>query len=474
MPTIEAGHSAQDVLDAAEPGTTITFAKGRHTRPVTLRRSGTAEAPIVIEGLAGNEVLFDGERTIADLGTGRPDPDQFAFLTIENARHVVIRKLAFLDCLPTAIRIRNCRHVTIESCVFSRASYAIVAGTDFDTDETQHLLIDNCRSIQDPEEDLWSGRVSWHSVKGQALSEADEKHRNGSFFKAFNIRGDVMIRKCNVEHSFNGINLWNRADVADRHRNIFITGCRFAYIRDNAVEPEWRVENLWVVNNTFHNCHNPFSMDHVTGSNRYYFGNTILNRVRPGSLTQANRGGKIYKFTPPDGTRGPGGDFYSAYNAVLTRTAYVKDGMTRHWTHANNAISIVREGPHTDPETPLAPAGFPIDGTFDIKGDLTDAGQLPDESDFGRSFRRVAAPLFEPPVLRPDFLGTTDEWDGRLALTGPALEERTVALKVRLADNTTVGVAGGKVYAAGTPPELMEAFRAQSAGFWPADGVAVA
>ncbi|MEM0909197.1 MAG: hypothetical protein AAGJ94_17665, partial [Pseudomonadota bacterium] len=413
-----------------------------------------------------NEALMDGLRTVSDLPRGRPDPDAFSFFTIENARHVVVRKLTFTNCLPTAIRIKNSQHVAIERCVFSRASYAIAAGTHGEVDETQYLLIDNCRSIQDPDQNLWRGRVSWHSVKQQALKQEDARHYNGSFFKCFCIRGDVMIRRTNVAHTFNGVNFWNKEDTLDRHHNIFITGCRFAFIRDNAIEPEWRVDNLWVVNNSFYNCHNPFSMDHVEGHHRYYFGNTILNRVRPGALTDANRGGKIFKFTPSEYPPTPIGEFYTAYNAVLTRTAYLKGGRTQHWTHANNAISVQRDGPHTSPHTPLAPADFLIDATFNIGGDITDTAPLAAESQFTNSFRRINAPLFEPPVLRADFAGTTDEWDGQLTLAGVARHERTVAVNVALADGSTVTVPRGEHYGAGTPTTLMDAFKAQSSYFW--------
>ncbi|MEM0906966.1 MAG: hypothetical protein AAGJ94_06360, partial [Pseudomonadota bacterium] len=90
----------QDALDAAQPGTVISLKKGRYLHPVTLRRSGTADAPIIIEGGAGNEALMDGLRTVSDLPRGRPDPDAFSFFTIENARHVVVRKLTFTNCLP--------------------------------------------------------------------------------------------------------------------------------------------------------------------------------------------------------------------------------------------------------------------------------------------------------------------------------------------------------------------------------------
>ncbi|MEM7694542.1 MAG: hypothetical protein AAF318_08820 [Pseudomonadota bacterium] len=462
--------SLQYALNHAEPGDTITLNKGLYVTPVVMRRSGTAEAPIIIRGKSGNRTLFDGRTHVDDLPRQKPDFSQHGLITLLGASHIKIQKIAFDNCYPVAIRLIDATHIAIESCIFTRFSYAISAGTDPQPDSTRFITVHDCRAIQDPEGDLWTGRVSWQSVKQQHMRQADQRHRNGAFFHARNTFGDILINKTNVAQAFNGIQFYNRHSIPDRNKNIFITGCRFAYLRDNAVEPEWRVDNLWVVNNEFFNCHNPFSMDWVIGGHRYYLGNRILNRVRPGAHHQGNRGGTIYKFVTDKNVRLPDGAFYSAYNAVLTRTEYAKQGTTRRWAHANNAISIVQDGPHTDPHKRMFGQDFVDGGDLVFFDDLTDHPDAAKQSKFLGRLKTVDAPLFEPPVLRPDFLGTTDAWDGALVLSGQHTRHRTAPMEIALISGGTLAVAGGYAYAAGAPQTVVDEMQKQSAPLWP-DGV---
>lgn len=455
--------SFQQAVDQVKPGQQVMIEEGLYANPVRITAKGTKDKPIFISGGQGNTALLKGRGTVAELPPGRPDFDAFAFLTLDGAEHVVIEKLAFLNCYPTAIRLRNVRHVTIRSCIFTGFSYGIAAGHRLEDDRTQFLTIDDCRAIQDPDGDLWSGRVSWHSIKRQAVAERDEAHRNGTFFTASNVRGDILIHKTNIAQGFNGLQFWNWRSDPKRNRNIFVNRCRFAYLRDNAVEPELRVDNLWVVSNSFHNVHAPLSMDYVGGERRYIFGNTFYNRRRPGEHHQANRGGTIYKFVKKEAY--PGARFYSAFNKTLTRTHYVSKGTTRHWTHANNAISILREGPHTDPDRTVFGKAFASDVSMRFCGDVTDHPDAADV-DFFSQTKTVDAPLFAPPVIRPEFMGSTDEWDGRLVLVGKGADQRSEDLTVAIDGDETVTVPPGQSLDAGTPVVLLEAFYQQSEGLW--------
>ena len=449
----------QDAIDDAEPGDTVHVLGGRYVSPVRVTKSGTATDPITIRGESGNETLLDGRRSPEQMSDQGEAINQFAFVKIDGASHIQLENLAFDNCWPTGLLLNSAKQIGISTCNFVGGQFAIHAVNGSRGNRTSDITISQCKWEQDPNYDLWEGRISWHDVKQEHVAQHDRRYMNGAFFKSLSAAGNISITGCDISHCFNGIIL-----RASRHRphgnqNVRITDCRFSYIRDNAVEPEGYAENLWVVNNVFYNVHGTFSHDGVGGKNWYFFGNRVLNTRRPGRLNQANRGGKIYKFHEDEPY--PTENFYTAFNSIWTRTAYFKRGTTRNWTHANNAISICRTGPHCNPNRAMIGRRFQWHDSLAFENDMSDHPDFPDglqQAGFPVSGIHAEDSVFKAPNLRPGFTRRPDEWDGdlQLAVDSPGIGAST-ALTVNLPDGGAIDVPPGYDLGAPAPPELLAA-----------------
>lgn len=342
----------QTALNRAQPGDEVHLLPGRYVTPVVFGGSGEEGALIRIRPAGKGEVILDGGRTREQGRNGMMDPldGDFAFLRLFRASHLVIEGLSFENCWPTAIYMRGCHHITLRNCTGTGSRFFAYA-RQFDTAPCHDLLLEKIRWVQDPDFDMWDGRVTWPQVKG-APGHYDASFFNGAMFGSFDIQGNVTIRDCDISHAFNAI----RMDMRERHidprgpeigrnRNVAIYNNRIAFVRDNAVEPEAGAQNWYVYNNSFYNIHATFSTDAVAMRDVFYVGNTILNDRRPGLPGQLNQGGKIFKFLGPEDkapgeTPRPRRGLWSLFNSVQTRTAYAKKGRTSEWNDGYTMLGL--------------------------------------------------------------------------------------------------------------------------------------
>lgn len=342
----------QTALNKAQPGDEVHLLPGRYVSPVVMAGKGTAKAPIRIRPAGHGAVILDGGRTREQGRNGMMDPldGDFAFVKLFAAEHVEIEGLRFENCWPTAIYMRGCHHITIRSCTGIGSRFFAYA-RQFDDAPCHNLLLDGVRWVQDPDYDMWEGRVTWPEVKGKP-GHYDASFFNGAMFGSFDIQGDVTIRNCEVSHAFNAIRMDMRERRIDpkgpeipRNRNVAIHDNKIAFVRDNAIEPEAGAQNWYVYNNAFYNIHATFSTDAVAMRDVFYVGNHILNDRRPGLPGQANQGGKIFKFLAdakkaPDETPRPRKGLWSLFNSVQTRTAYAKKGRTSEWNDGYTLLGL--------------------------------------------------------------------------------------------------------------------------------------
>ncbi|HWL54128.1 MAG TPA: right-handed parallel beta-helix repeat-containing protein [Chthoniobacteraceae bacterium] len=99
----------QDALDRVLPGDTVRLEKGVHTTPAFLSHSGTAQAPITLQGEGMEATLLDG---------GKEPP---VMLTLTGASHVIIRDLQLRWFGNTGLQATGSSHGTVERCRFLNA-----------------------------------------------------------------------------------------------------------------------------------------------------------------------------------------------------------------------------------------------------------------------------------------------------------------------------------------------------------------
>lgn len=99
----------QEAFDFVIPGDTIQIAEGVYTEPAILTRSGTKQAPILIQGAGETLTLLDGGRKSAVL------------LELNNVQHVRIRDMQFRWFEEAGVAVRKSSQVSIEQCRFINA-----------------------------------------------------------------------------------------------------------------------------------------------------------------------------------------------------------------------------------------------------------------------------------------------------------------------------------------------------------------
>ncbi|MBO9396869.1 hypothetical protein J7400_09260 [Shimia sp. R9_2] len=340
----------QTALNRAQPGDQVLLWPGNYTDPVVLRSSGKPGLPITVTAYdPGQPPLLDGQRKPEDGRLAGIDPrdGDFAFIKLFHAEHIVLEHLKFDRCWPSAIYFRAAQNITVRKCEAERGRFFVYA-RQLAYRACRDILIEQCVWIQDPEYDMWDGRVDWGQVKASP-GYRDFSHFNGAFFGSYNIEGGLTIRDCDIRHAFNAI----RMDMDDkdaslltsddagrplvaRNRDVAIYRNQFSFIRDNAIEPETGAQNWYIVNNAFYNVHAVYSTDQVSIRDMLIIGNRVLNNRRPGKPGQQNnQGGKIFKFFKPEQKTEKSAkerhNLWSLFNSVQTRTAYVKRVTTRYW-----------------------------------------------------------------------------------------------------------------------------------------------
>ena len=335
----------QTAISKAGPGDVIELLPGRYPDPALIAISGTPDKPITIRGPGRGRAVLDGGRTRDDGRHGGMEPldGDFAFLKLFRSDHIVLENLSFENCWPNAIYLRSCQDIKVKGCTGTGGRYFLYA-RQTDQHPTKGLVLDGVTWVQDPDHDMWDGRHTWPEIKGQA-KEFDASFFNGAMLGAFDIEGQVVVRNCKINHAFNAI----RMDIREkriggteeqpciaRNRNVRIHDNSFAFIRDNAVEPEMGAQDWCVYNNRFYNCHAAFSIDGVAMRDFIILANWVLNDRRPGLIGQDNQGGKVLKFLGPPAKTGnmkprPRKGFWTLFNSAQTRTTYAKKGRTSEW-----------------------------------------------------------------------------------------------------------------------------------------------
>ncbi len=94
-------------LSYAQAGDVIRLAPGIYRgRGITLKRSGTRQAPITIEALTPGTVILDGLKQTE------------AILTIRDANHIKISNIQFRWFIRNGIQIERSSNITVEGCTF--------------------------------------------------------------------------------------------------------------------------------------------------------------------------------------------------------------------------------------------------------------------------------------------------------------------------------------------------------------------
>ena len=106
----------QFALDRALPGDRVRIMPGVYFGAHILSHGGTADAPVVIEGLYPNTVTLDGLREVGTL------------LQLDRAPHVVLRNLNFRWYRNAAVLIRNSEGVRVSQCRFGNQYWRGGAG----------------------------------------------------------------------------------------------------------------------------------------------------------------------------------------------------------------------------------------------------------------------------------------------------------------------------------------------------------
>lgn len=456
-------------------------------KAVSLRRNAEdrSQGPVVLRGLGADTTIIGGTDPGFRLSpkSMAPRPDEHACLQIEDQSQIVIENIDFRDCWPIAILAVNSRYITLRDSRLIGSTFGLYAlgtcrtpGNDcgpYDPGMTaHHYLIENVEWIQDRPEGLLPPRgyeVSsgnmWRRYRWIDVHDRNRPYHyfNGALFGSRNILGGLVFRSNQVRNAFNGVrlDLPKHKVSGTRNLNIEIYGNRFDFVRDNSVEPEHEVTNLWVHGNRVTNAFASISTDGVGGKYWYIFGNIHRFNEVPGeecaldpscrkcleqplcARDHMHRRGKMLKLG-----KGPfpAEAFYVFHNSVFQRHPIAAEGETRNLDFSNNAIQICsREG---DLPGRCAP-GPAFDGTcyrpnYRFEGNVSnDPGCMavcgePSAAPvcvFGEAVDTTAAPLFVDPL----------QGDLRLAPTSPA-RGAALAIRLRLPDGTTWSGGNGDTW----------------------------
>ncbi len=475
----------QTALNRAQPGDRILLLPGTYSEPVVLQSSGKPGMPITITAHdPGQPPLLDGQRKPEDGRHAGIEPldGDFAFIKLFQAEHIVLEHLKFDRCWPSVMFFRAAQHITVRKCEAERGRFFVYA-RQLAHRACRDILIEQCVWIQDPEYDMWEGRVDWGQVKASP-GYRDFSHFNGAFFGSYNIEGRLTIRDCDIRHAFNAIRMDMDAEyvtrpmgggpIITRNKDVAIYRNKFSFVRDNAVEPETGAQNWYVVNNAFYNLHAVFSSDLVAMRDVFFIGNTVLNDRRPGKPgVQKNQGGKVFKFFSGKGRAGevmqPRKNFWSLFNSVQSRTTYAKMGVVSEW---NDYYTLLGLWPQHYPESLTKKRK-----AFKIKKDLTDRikfeGMLCTEEGFpdvykSESFQNCQGGFDEAFALR-EFsqvpYAALGGWDGALEPHSQLPDLKSQEVRIRRKDGAEL------VFRAGLTPGAKDVSVFALSG-WPFDEMA--
>ena len=432
--------------------------------------------PIIIRGLGAETTIEGNTRPGYIVGTSsmRPQENQHACLRMKNQTSIVIENVNFKGCWPIAIHAINSSYVTVRNSriigstfgVYAQGSCAYSDGKcdplDYG-DTAHHYLIENVQWIQDPpdgslpvrDDEIGSGNM-WRRYWWMDIHDRGRPyhHLNGALFGSWNILGGVVFRNNRIHNAFNGI----RLDVPEngvlhtRNLNIEIYGNRFYYIRDNSVEPEHEVTNLWVHGNWSLNAYASLSTDGVGGNYWYVFGNVHWFDEPPSrechldptcrkcqeqpqcAKEHMHRRGKVLKVG--EGPF-PGEAFYIFHNSAYLNHPNATGGETRNLHVWNNAIQVCSPDDHAASECRNSKAfeEFCYHPSYRFSGNVTNQPGCIERCDQPGAARVcVYADVYDPksaPIFADPRAG-----DLRLAATSPA-KDAASPITIALPDGAT-------------------------------------
>lgn len=348
-------------------------------------KKGIYDKPVVFNGLAGtwnNPILIEAEKGAiftsglslfeytkrANLIAQRrqaagyyPSVGQTAdeaALVFLHCKHIIVRKFTFVRCWPTALYLDECQHITLSRIRFREGTIAIGANGS----TTRDLKITRCKWKQDVSADhaMWN-RIPWSAIHGSKDNtgrpgvdlQADYRAWDGDFFRAWDIAGNITIRKNRISDAFNAIHFFNRVDrlapgvdpnsleFNDGKRasaNVLIEKNRFKRIRDNVIEPENHAWNWVIRHNILADCYRPFSFELDRAGWFYVYGNYGWVNNPPASNSDGHR--RKCSHFKLGGAQHNEGKIYVFNNSWFYRSGkgIFPNGILKKLRHFNNAI----------------------------------------------------------------------------------------------------------------------------------------
>jgi hypothetical protein len=448
-----------------------------HGNSITVRRRAqeSQQKPIIIRGLGAQTTIRGGTAPGHRLSpkSMRPGENEHSCLRLEDQSWIVIENLDFADCWPIAILSIDSRYITLRDSRIVGSTFGFYglgtwresAGRCDGNDQgfsAHHYLMENVQWIQDPPDgplpargaSVGSGEM-WRRYRWIDVHDRDRPYHyfNGALFGSWNILGGVVFLRNHFLKAFNVLRLdAPRREVAgQRNLNIEIYDNRFEFVRDNTIEPEHEVTNLWVHRNRSANTYAALSTDGVGGNYWYVFGNAHWFNEAPSrecrldpscrqclddplcAREHMHRRGKTVKLgTGPF----PGEAFYIFHNSAFQRHPSAAEGETRNLHVWNNVIQICK--PADDPAGRCEPSrafeGLCYRPSYDFRSNVTnDPGCMAPCGQPGAEPICVYKDVYDP-TITPMF-NDPIRGDLRLSPASPARGAAS-ALALKLPDDT--------------------------------------
>ncbi|MDN2581399.1 hypothetical protein [Aquibium sp. ELW1220] len=476
-------------------------------------RSGTYDVPLVIEGAAGTQrqpVIIGpggGKRRGPSIFTSGLEMDavrlwansladrrqragcypsvgqvgDFAMLTLRNCRYVAIHGLDFDGCWPTAIYLDNCQHVVIHDVRFRGGTIAIGAnGID-----THDVIVQHCDWQQDTSEghDMWH-RIPWARIHGASDNEknaavdlaSDWRCFDGDFFRAWNVSGNLIIRRNRVSDAFNAIHVFNSHDTLapgvapdgltfnggrQASANVLIEDNDFVRIRDNVFEPESHAWNWVIRRNRLRDCFRPFSFELDRAGWFYVYENTGAFTSRPStdlSPADAKRfeprmNPTLFKLGGAQRNEGPIHVVNNSWFMGVGKGVFASGALGR-LIHANNVVQFGPKakagmfGPDGPASSPASSSDAAAEATrFTRRWSELGIRMFADVSNdpsFPDGYGRVGYPLGGDTVHATSLFVAPDAAVPNFAAASPALIGTAVEVPIALPDGRTKPLEGGR------------------------------
>ncbi len=265
------------------------------------------------EGPEGESKEAPGKAPMDKIAAAEDQSSLTRCFHVTKSSSIEFENLHFKDCWLPAIYTSDSKNIAVRGSFIEGSSYVVFAYVTptwnkkerrwvADPSSSSHFVIEDnvwfqdtsgfgpgkkeeCRELNVKEScpgDMWSS-IPW-GVTHDTLYE----HMNGALFGSINIAGDVAIQGNVIRYAYNGIRMITD-DVCEldpncfsnANKNVSVAANKFAYIRDNPVEPEGRAQNWRIHGNDIHNAHGWFSLDNVRDGPIYIWGNIGWWNARP-------------------------------------------------------------------------------------------------------------------------------------------------------------------------------------------------